>query len=99
MTTPDLSGLIPSKWKAWVGLVGSLLSFAVPLILSVEQYLPAPWPAVIGFVLAALTALGVYKAPYTPPGAVLAPDTPAVTAAAKQAPPPAAPGQYRNPWT
>jgi hypothetical protein len=96
VTTPDFSTIIPSKWKTWVGLIGSLLSFAVPLILSVEQYLPAPWPAVIGAVLAVLTALGIYKAPYVPQEAVLAPDTPAVAAAAAQ--PPAESGTFQNPW-
>lgn len=93
MTAPNLSGIIPSKWKAIVGLIGSGLSFVVPYILSVEQYLPSPWPAVIGVVLFILSALGVYHAPYQPKGTVLAPDTPAVAAAAKEAP-----GQFQNPW-
>lgn len=87
----DLSSLIPSKFKTVVGLVGSLLTFVVPFILSVEDYLPSPWPAVIGVVLSVLTALGVYKAPYKPAGTVLVPES-----VAKSAPP--APGEYRNQW-
>lgn len=94
MTTPDLSSLIPSKWKTWVGLVGSLLTFVVPYVLQISVGLPAPWPAAIGLVLALLTAFGIYKAPYKPEGTVLAPDTPAVAAAAKQG----VPSVYRSPW-
>lgn len=77
MTTPDLSSIIPLKWKTWVGLVGAVLTFVVPLILSVEDYLPSPWPAVIGGALSVLTALGIYKAPYKPTGTVLVPERPA----------------------
>jgi L-lactate permease len=97
MTEPvNLTDLVPSKAKTWVGLVGSVLTFVVPLIVSVEDYLPSPWPGVIGAVLAVLTALGVYKAPYQPTDTVLAPDTPAVAAAARQAPPSA--GGHQSPW-
>lgn len=74
MSTPDLSSIIPSKWKTYVGLIGSALSFIVPLVISVEDYLPEPWPAVIGGALAVLTALGIYHAPYVPAGTVLAPE-------------------------
>ena len=91
MTTPDLSFIIPTKYKAIVGLIGTGLSFAVPLVLQYTDSLPAPWPAVIGFVLWVLTVLGIYHAPYAPPGAVLVPPT------AVKPPPPAA-GEYRNPW-
>jgi hypothetical protein len=91
VTTPDLSGLIPSKWKTWVALVGSALSFVVPYVLSVESYLPSPWPAVIGVVLFVLSALGVYKAPYKPAGTVLVP-----TSVAQSSPPVA--GEFKNPW-
>lgn len=87
----DLSTIVPTKYKTIVGLVGALLSFLVPLITSVQDYLPAPWPAVIGVVLSVLTALGVYKAPYQPQGTVLVPEH-----VANQAPP--APGEYRNQW-
>lgn len=91
MTTPDLSGLIPAKYKTIVGVIGSLLSFIVPLVLSVEQYLPSPWPSVIGGVLVVLTGLGIYHAPYKPAGTVLVPE-----AVAQSLPP--APGEYRNPY-
>jgi hypothetical protein len=80
----DLADLVPSKAKTWVALVGSVLTVAVPLIVSVQDYLPSPWPGVIGAALSVLTALGVYKAPYVPQEAVLAPDTPAVAAASRQ---------------
>lgn len=101
MTAPDLSYLIPSKWKAVVALVGSALSFLVPYILEVTNGLPAPWPAVVGVVLFILTAFGAYKAPYKPPGTVLAPaeaippGTPTDKGVAPVVP---EPGKYRNPW-
>ena len=103
MTAPiDITSIVPKKLKTIVGLVGSLLTFAVPFILSAEQYLPPQWTAVIGAVLALLTAFGIYKAPYAPEGTVLAPDVPEVHEAAKNAaataviPPPV--GGWRNPW-
>lgn len=71
----DLIEIVPSKAKAWVGLIGSLVTFIAPLLLSVSDALPEPWPATIGTVLAVLTALGIYKAPYRPEGTVLAPNT------------------------
>lgn len=100
--TPDLSFLIPKKYKTLVGLIGTGLSFLVPLVLQYTDALPSPWPAVIGFVLWVLTVLGIYRAPYVPTGAVIAPNTPAVaTATAQAAAPvvnPATGGAYRNPW-
>ena len=110
MSTPsvDITNLLPSKAKTWVGLLGSLLTFGVPYLLQFSTDLPAPWPVVIGAVLAVLTALGIYHAPYAPTGTTLAPDTPAVAAAAAgQAPaapvapkaaPPSETGAYTNPW-
>lgn len=106
MTNPieaDLAELIPSKAKSWVGLVGSLLTFAVPYVVGAEQYLPSPWPAVIGVALAVLTALGIYKAPYVASGQTLAPDTAEVAAAAKvstatPATPPSPGRSWPNPW-
>lgn len=89
MTTPTPA---PSKFKTYIALAGSLLSFVVPLVVSAEQYLPPQWAAVIGGVIALLTAFGVYKAPYTPPGTVVVPE------AVAQSLPPVA-GQYKNPWT
>jgi hypothetical protein len=87
----DLSTVIPLRYKTIVGLIGSIVTFAVPLVISVEQYLPSPWPAVIGALLSVLTALGIYKAPYKPEGTALVPN-----AVAASAPP--APGEYKNPW-
>jgi predicted anti-sigma-YlaC factor YlaD len=52
--------------KSWVALGGSLLTFIVPWVVQVSVALPPPWPAVIGGVVAVLTALGVYRAPYAP---------------------------------
>jgi len=52
--------------KAWVALIGSLLTFIVPTLLAASASWPAPWPAVLGAVVAVLTALGVYRAPYQP---------------------------------
>lgn len=65
----DMNGSAPapSKAKTWIALLGSLLSVAVPLIVSASAHLPEPWPAVIGGVVAVLTALGVYHAPYQTP--------------------------------
>lgn len=98
MTTPqpvaDLSDIIPKKWKPVVGLIGSLLTFIVPAVISAESSLPPIWSVIIAGVLAVLTAFGIYKAPYTPEGTIVAPATPEVVAAATQQPvelPPATP--------
>lgn len=76
MTTPapDLSFIIPKKWKSVAALIGSALSFVVPYVLTYTDSLPQPWPGVIGFVLFVLTVLGVYHAPYAPKGTVLVQD-------------------------
>jgi protein-S-isoprenylcysteine O-methyltransferase Ste14 len=91
VTAPDLSFIIPSKAKAWVGLLGSALSFVVPFVLQVTDSLPAPWPAVIGVVLFLLSALGIYKVPNTPPGSVVVADPRPQVAVPVD-------GSYRNPW-
>jgi hypothetical protein len=100
MTTVDITTIIPSKAKTWVGLVGSLLTFVVPYVLEFADALPAPWPVIAGAVLAVLTALGIYKAPYAPTGTVVAPATPAVIEAASESTPAYHPpsGTYTNPW-
>ena len=72
MTTP-ITTVEPSKAKTWIAVVGGLLTVVVPLIVSVSTYLPEPWPAVIGAVVALLTAFGVYKAPYKPGGTTVVP--------------------------
>lgn len=114
MTNPvDITALLPSKAKTWVGLIGSLLTFIGPLVLSSTDALPAPWPAIIGVVFAVLTALGIYHAPYKPAGTVLAPEeilaqlppseVPLATPDNPSPPiadvaPPQVPGGYANPW-
>lgn len=52
--------------KSWVALLGSLLTFIIPWVVKYSDLLPSPWPAVIGAVVAVLTAAGVYHAPYQP---------------------------------
>lgn len=80
MTAPiDITTLIPSKAKAWVGLIGALLTVIGPWILQAAVGLPQPWPGIVGLFFAALTAAGVYKAPYKPEGTVLAIDPTATT--------------------
>lgn len=102
MTAPfDITEIIPTKYKPWVGFVGSLLTLVVPFVLQSQQYLPTGVNLGIGGVLAVLTALGIYKAPYAPPNTVLvhesvvnsAPDLPPAT---PQNPLP--PSGYNNPW-
>lgn len=103
MTTPsfDITELIPSKYKALVGLIGSALTFAVPYLLQITDALGGPWPAVIGLVLAVLTALGIYRAPYKPTDAVLVHES--QVSVSIPPPVPSAPvdlpeARYRNPW-
>lgn len=91
MTTPDLSGIIPTKWKPWAGAVGAVLAFVVPWVTQLTADLPEPWPAGIALVIAGLTWLGIYHAPYAPKDTVLVPE------AVAQSLPPVA-GQYKNPY-
>lgn len=62
VTTPA-PGTPQTSLKAIVGLIGSILTVAIPLLLQVSVALPASWQAVIGGVVAILTGLGVYSAP------------------------------------
>ena len=94
MTTP-ITTINPSKSKTWIAVIGGLLTVIVPLVLSVSTYLPDPWPAVLGAVVALLTALGVYKAPYKPEGTSVV-STAELREIATPTPPP--PGGYQNPW-
>ena len=52
--------------KTWKSLIGSILTLVIPYLLQISPSFPAPWPAVIGAVLAVLTAFGVYKVPNAP---------------------------------
>jgi hypothetical protein len=71
--------------KAWVALFGSLLTFFVPLAVQYSASLPAPWPSLIGVVVALLTAVGVYHAPYQP-------------VAPRNSAGPSSPTSSSNPW-
>lgn len=62
--------------KAWAGLIGSFLTFIIPWVVQESEHLPQPWPYVIAAVVAILTAVGIYHAPYSP-----APGSPAKTSA------------------
>lgn len=73
MTGFDISTVVPTKFKPFVGLVGSLLTFIIPTVVSVSTGLPQPWPWLIAAVVGGLTWLGIYKAPYVPKDAVLVP--------------------------
>jgi hypothetical protein len=73
MTQPTITTLEPSKSKTWIAAIGGALTVVVPIVLSVSTNLPEPWPAVISAVVAVLTAVGVYKAPYRPEGTTTVP--------------------------
>lgn len=64
--TSPAPGTPQTAMKAWLSLIGSALAVIIPLIVQVSAGLPQPWPAVIGGVVAVLTALGVYKTPNKP---------------------------------
>ncbi len=78
---------VPQTAKAWVSLVGALLTVTVPTVASTSENLPAPWPAVIAAIIAVLTALGVYKVPNAPGGPKKASPGPSATG-----------GKYDFPW-
>lgn len=71
--TPSITTLEPSKSKTWIAAIGGALTVIVPIVLSVSTNLPEPWPAVISAVVAVLTAIGVYRAPYRPEGTTVVP--------------------------
>ena len=53
--------------KSWTAFVGSLLAVLIPwLLTTVVPTLPEPWPALVGGIVALMTAVGVYHAPYQP---------------------------------
>lgn len=72
-TTPAITTIEPSKSKTWIAAIGGALTVVVPIVLSVSTNLPEPWPAVISAIVAVLTAVGVYKAPYKPQGTTTVP--------------------------
>ena len=66
--------------KSWVAFLGSLLTIAVPIVVQISTSLPVSWQLGIGGVIALLTAVGVYHAPYQPvtvPSPQPAPEPPA----------------------
>ena len=52
--------------KSWTALIGALLTFIIPTLVSASTSWPEPWPAIISAAVAVLTAVGVYHAPYRP---------------------------------
>lgn len=70
MTTPTTEP-VPTKAKAWVALIGSLLSVGIPMLLQVSTALPPQYQAIIGGLVALLTMVGVYRAPYVPKNTVM----------------------------
>lgn len=99
MTTQDFSELIPTKFKPWVALLGSVLTFLVPSVTAAVTDVGGVWPGVLAAVLAGLTWLGVYRVPYAPKGTVpvLVPEVRDSQTVIPPNVPPA--GEYRNPWT
>lgn len=95
MTVPDLSNLIPLKYKTYVAAISGILTLVVPWILQAATSLPEPWPQVVGLVIFILGLFGVYHAPYVPTGGVVVPQ--AVAETVHRSLPPA-PGEYKNPW-
>lgn len=71
--TPAITTIEPSKSKTWIAAIGGALTVIVPVVLSLSTSLPEPWPAVIAAIVAVLTAVGVYKAPYRPEGTTTVP--------------------------
>lgn len=70
---PTITTVEPSKSKTWIAALGGALTVIVPIVLSLSTSLPEPWPALIAAVVAVLTAVGVYKAPYRPNGTTVVP--------------------------
>lgn len=100
MTTPsfDITTIVPKKWKPWVGLIGALLTFIVPTLTQVTADLPQPWPVVIAAVIAGLTWLGIYKAPYVPTDAVMVPKAEVTPAQPQSTWDHPTSGGYQSPW-
>lgn len=97
MTQPTITTINPSKSKTWVAVLGTVLTAVIPYVLQAAEFVPDPWPLVIGAVIAVLTALGVYKAPYKPEGTSVVSNS-ELNKVATPLPPVDAPGQYQNPW-
>lgn len=96
MTQPTITTINPSKSKTWVAVLGAILTAVIPYVLQAAAFVPDPWPLVIGAVIAILTALGVYKAPYKPEGTSVVSNVDLNKVATPTLP--VDPGTYRNPW-
>lgn len=59
MTTPAPT----TAHKTIVATIGGILITIVPILESVGDFLPQPWPAIITGLIALLTVVGVYKVP------------------------------------
>jgi hypothetical protein len=62
-TPSPMPGTPQTPTKSIIALIGSVLTFLVPLLLQVNTYLPAQWQAVVGALIALATATGVYVVP------------------------------------
>jgi hypothetical protein len=108
---PTITTLEPYKSKTWIAAIGGALTVVVPLVLSFSTSLPEPWPALIAAVVAVLTAVGVYRAPYKPEGTTvvptheltqvatpLPPTAPASDISLRPKPTPGLGGDVQGPW-
>jgi hypothetical protein len=75
MTSPNpiVTTIEPTKAKSWVALLGSVMTFLVPLLAEMQGSMPDPWPAIIGAVLAVATFFGVRQTRNVPKGTVAVP--------------------------
>jgi hypothetical protein len=72
---PVVTVIEPTKAKSWVAGVSAVLTVLVPYVLSVSNYLPDPWPAVVGGVIGVLGLVGVYKVPNHPKDTSIVPNS------------------------
>lgn len=95
---PVINTVVPSRAKTWIGVAGAILAVVIPLVVSVQQYLPPPWASVIGAIIVILTGLGIYHAPYQPPETTIVrnEDIAAINAGQAVVPGPTRP--YQTPW-
>jgi hypothetical protein len=112
MTSPVVKPVVttvePTNAKTWAAVIGTVLTVAVPYVLQVATYLPAPWPAVVGGVIGVLTILGVYKVPnHDPANTSIVPNDQITTLPPgvgytpvpdRPVPPTVAPRKYTNPY-
>lgn len=73
MTTPIVTTVELNHNKGWLAGITTILTLVVPYILQYDDFLPKPWPQVIGLVIALLGTFGVVKIPAKPEGTVVVP--------------------------